>query len=222
VCAGLLVAVAAGCEGEIERPGPVLLVGDSIFALSADDLNWTLRSDGWQTTVDAYPGAGVRNGGFTFVDWPSRLRDLVAYVRPKVVIVELGTNGCGQCDSVPEAIDADMRQLRDIGTVLWLNTATFGPRGAQGRQVNAALDAAAERWDNMEILPYDRWFEGRTDLIPADDVHPTDAGARALARHVGDELKARAGDAAGDRGARAMGLLAVVVAAVVFLRGSRR
>jgi lysophospholipase L1-like esterase len=216
----LLLAAASGCDGEVARPGPVLLVGDSIFALAKDDLNWVLRSDGWNTTVDAYPGAGVRNGGFTFVDWPSRLRDLVAYVRPTVVVVELGTNGCGQCDSVPDAINADMQQLRDIKTVLWVNTATFGPRAAQGRQVNAAIDAAARQWDNMEVLSFDDWFEGRTDLIPADDVHPTAEGARALARHVGDALSDRAGSK-DDRGSQAMGLLAVVVAAAVLLRGSR-
>jgi lysophospholipase L1-like esterase len=220
VCVCLLVAGASGCNGEVDRPGPVLLVGDSIFALAQDDLYWVLRSDGWTTTVDAYPGAGIRNGGYTFVDWPSRLRDLVAYVRPSVVVVELGTNGCGQCDSVPDAIDADMQQLRNINMVLWLNTATFGPRGAQGRRVNAALDAAARQWDNMEVLSFDDWFEGRTDLIPADDVHPTDKGARVLARQVGDALSARAGSR-GDRGSQAMGLLAVVVAAAVLLRRSR-
>jgi lysophospholipase L1-like esterase len=221
VCVCLLVAGVSGCDGVVARPGPVLLVGDSIFALAKDDLNWVLRSDGWTTTVDAYPGAGVRNGGFTFVDWPSRLRDLVAYVRPTVVVVELGTNGCGQCDSVPEAITADMRQLRDIKMVLWLNTATFGPRGAQGRQVNAAIDAAARQWDNMEVLSFDDWFEGRTDLIPADDVHPTDDGAQALARHVGDALSDRAGGSRDKRGSQAMGLLAVVVAAAVLLRRTR-
>jgi lysophospholipase L1-like esterase len=220
VCVCLLVAGTASCEGQVARPGPVLLVGDSIFALAKDDLNWVLRSDGWTTTVDAYPGAGIRNGGFTFVDWPSRLRDLVAYIRPTVVVVELGTNGCGQCDSVPDAINANMQQLRDIEMVLWLNTATFGPRGEQGRQVNAAIDAAARQWDNMEVLPFDDWFEGRTDLIPADDVHPTDEGARALARHVGDALSDRAGGSS-DRGSQAMGLLAVVVAAAVLLRGNR-
>jgi hypothetical protein len=221
VCACLFVAAAAGCEGEVSRPGPVLLVGDSIFALSSDDLNWVLRSDGWETTVDAYAGAGIRNGGYTFVDWPSRLRDLVAYVRPEVVVVELGTNGCGRCDSIPDAIAADMWQLREVDTVLWLNTATFGPRGAQGRQVNAALEDATTRWDNLEILPFDDWFEGQTDLIPADDVHPTDAGARALARHVRDALSDRSGQS-DDRSAQAVGLLAVVVAAAVVLRSGSR
>jgi lysophospholipase L1-like esterase len=220
-CVCLLVAGVSGCDGKVARPGPVLLVGDSIFALAKDDLNWVLRSDGWTTTVDAYPGAGIRNGGFTFVDWPSRLRDLVAYVRPAVVVVELGTNGCGECDSIRDAIAADMWQLREVDTVLWLNTATFGPRAAQGRQVNAALEDATERWGNLEILPFDDWFEGETDLIPADDVHPTDAGAQALARHVRDALDDRSGQS-DDRSAQAVGLLAVVVAAAVVLRSGSR
>jgi phospholipase/lecithinase/hemolysin len=36
-------------------------------------------------------------------------------------------------------------------------------------------------------------MQGRTDLLPADDVHPTAAGNKAIARHVADALDERSG-----------------------------
>lgn len=219
LCAGALLAAAPGCEGSVSPPGPVVLVGDSIFAMASDELTSALRADDWDVTVDASPGAGIRNSGYdTDLDWPARLRDLVAFGRPEVVVVELGTNGCGRCNSIPEAIDAAMAQLRDVELVLWLDVATFGPGAARGRTVNTALHAADDRWDNLEILPYDRWFAGRPHLIPPDDVHPTPAGERALARNVAEALRDRSGPS-GDGNSKAIGALALVVAAAVVLRG---
>ncbi|HEY8524393.1 MAG TPA: GDSL-type esterase/lipase family protein [Acidimicrobiales bacterium] len=219
MCLGALVTAAPSCEGTISPPGPVLLVGDSIFFMATDELTYTLRAEGWDVTVDAVSGSGIRNGGFEYVSWPDRLRDLVDVVDPEVVVVELGTNGCGNCDSIPEAIEADMAELRGVELVLWLDVATFGPRAEKGGAVNAALEDAAERWDNLEILPYDDWFAGRTDLIPADDVHPTPAGERALARHVADALADRTAATGDDAGSKALGALVVVIAAVVLFRG---
>lgn len=222
MAACLLVASAAGCDGDIEPPGPVLLVGDSIFFGAAAELEWVLTAEGWDVTLDARPGAGIGGGGYDGVVWAPRLRDLVAYVQPQVVVVELGTNGCGNCDSVPEAIAAAMEELEDVDAVLWLRVATTGPRAAQGRQINAALEQATQRWDNLELLPYDEWMAGRTDLVPADDVHPTAAGQQALATHVGEELSARAGSAAaGDGTDRAVGALALVVFAAAVLRSRK-
>jgi lysophospholipase L1-like esterase len=215
-----LLVAAAGCEGEASRPGPVLLVGDSIFFQATDELSWVLGSDGWEVTVDAEPGSGIRNSGFNDdIDWPSRLSDLVAYLRPEVVVVELGTNGCGRCESIADAIRDDMESLRGVEHVLWLKVATFGPQAARGREVNAELERAADNWDNLELLPYDEWFAGQTDLVPADDVHPTQAGQRALARHVGDALDARAETSEDGRG-RALGALVVVIVAAALLRRS--
>lgn len=224
VAACLLAAAmsgAAGCGGEISPPGPVLLVGDSIFAQASEELSWVLRSDGWDATVEAHPGAGIRGGGYDGVDWPTRLRDLVAVVDPRVVVVELGTNGCGGCDSVAAAIRDDMEQLRDVEAVLWLDVATHGPRAAQGREVNAALARAAERWPNVEVLPYDDWLAGQPDLLPPDDVHPTAAGERALAGHVGDTLRERS-DTSADLRQRGLGALVVAIAAAMLVGGKSR
>lgn len=218
LCACLLFGSTVGCDAAdaAGRAGPVLLVGDSIFALSKDELTWVLRSEGWDVTVDAHSGAGIRGGGYAGVDWPPRLRDLVRLVDPEIVVVELGTNGCGPCDSVPDAIDDVMQPLSGVETVLWLKVRTDGAQLADAAAVNAALEDATGRWSNLELLPYDMWVAGRPDLLPPDDVHPTAAGERALAQHVGDALREHAPP--DDRSNRAIGALALVVVAAILLR----
>jgi lysophospholipase L1-like esterase len=210
----------AGCGGDVEKPGPVLLVGDSIFFLAGDDLTRMLQSEGWKVVVDAYPGAGIQGGGYTPLDWPSRLRDLVGSVHPRAVVVELGTNGCDGCPSLADAIDADMASLRGVDPVLWLTVNTEGPRAELGQQVNAALAGAAQRHDSLEVLRYDEWMKGRTDLVPADDVHPTTAGNKAIARHVADALDERSGGWHRLRN-RAVGAILVLGIIAVLLRPRR-
>jgi lysophospholipase L1-like esterase len=211
----------AGCSGEVEKPGPVLLVGDSIFFLASDDLTQALRSDGWKVVIDAYPGAGIQGGGYTSLDWPSRLADLVGSVHPRAVVVELGTNGCDGCPSLAQAIDADMASLRGVEPVLWLTVNTEGPRAELGQQVNAALAGATGRHESLELLRYDEWMKGRTDLVPADDVHPTAEGNKAVARHVADALDERSGGWHRLRN-RAVGAVVVIAIIIVLLLRPRR
>jgi GDSL-like Lipase/Acylhydrolase family len=218
VCAWVIVAGGAGCSGTVSKPGPVLLMGDSIFFLANNDLTYVLRTDGWTMANDSYPGAGISGGGFSDLSWPPRMRDLVAYIKPQAVVVELGTNGCSGCASLPAAIDADMETLKDVKAVMWLKVGTEGPRADVGKEVNAALEEATERWGNLTLLPYDEWVAGRPDLVPPNDVHPTAAGQAALARHVGDALDDRAADAGKTR-AQALGAAGLVVlVAIVFMR----
>jgi hypothetical protein len=219
---GVVVATSGlpGCGGDVERPGPVLLVGDSIFFLAGEDMDRALQADGWTVTIDAHPGAGIQGGGYTPLDWPARLQELAGSVHPRAVVVELGTNGCDGCPSLAQAIDADLASLGDVDPVLWLTVNTEGPRADLGRQVNAALADAAERHDNLHLLRYDRWMHGRTDLVPADDVHPTAAGNEALARHVGDALDDRTGGSRTLRN-RAVGAVVVLAIIAVLLRPRR-
>src|SRR5262245_45850228 len=220
--AALCVVVAAsglaGCSGDIEKPGPVLLAGDSIFYLATGDLNQALQSDGWQVVIDAYPGAGIQGGGYAPLDWPSRLADLVGSVHPAAVVIELGTNGCDGCSSLADAIDADLASVPGADPVLWLTVNTEGPRADLGRQVNAALTDATHRHRNLELLRYDEWMRGRTDLVPADDVHPTAAGNEVLADHVAAALHERSDGGRRLRN-RAIGAVFVLGLLVLLLRG---
>lgn len=219
-CAALLVGGVTGCA-EVSKPGPVLLVGDSIFFLASADLTYALQTHGWQAVIVAYPGAGLSGGGYTPVDWPNKIKDLVAYIKPEAVIVELGTNGCGGCPSISLAIDDDMKGMRNVDDVLWLTVGHTGPNQARAEAINKELSAATSRWPNLELLPYDKWMEGRPDLVPPDDVHPTTEGSRVLAGHVEQELDDRSSRFR-DMQNQALGAVALVAVLAFVLLGRKQ
>jgi hypothetical protein len=220
VCAALLAGGAAGCA-PVSKPGPVLLVGDSIFFLAGADITRALQTHGWHTTIVAYPGSGLKGGGYTPVDWPAKIRDLVLFVRPEAIVVELGTNGCKGCPSIPKAIDADMASMRNVDHVMWLTVGPTGPDAARAKMINQELQAATSRWPNLELLPYDRWVAGRPDIVPSDNVHPTTGGYKVLADHIQQELDKRS-SRFGTSQTQALGAVAVVALAAFVLLGRRQ
>ncbi|HEY8526405.1 MAG TPA: SGNH/GDSL hydrolase family protein [Acidimicrobiales bacterium] len=198
VTAALLAA--SGVARAIDRPlvappGPVLLVGDSLFFQSANELERALRGDGWTVRTAAVPGAGIAGGGYVEgFRWPPELEEQVAQWRPTVAVVELGTNGCGTgCRSVPDAIDDVLAALHGVDLVLWLTVRTTAPRPGDPEAVNDHLEEAARTVVHLELLRYDRWFRGRSELVRPDGVHLTAEGQRALAHRVRAALRDRAG-----------------------------
>jgi hypothetical protein len=186
---GILVAllvVPAYCSDGPSPPGTVLMVGDSLFFQSSSALDSAVSADGWDVEVWAIPGASLRVGGVPPVDWsPATLRRLVDEHDPEIVVVELGTNGCGPgCTSAADAIDAIMSEVEDVPLVLWLNTRIRAPSPPDRVEINQALNAADERWDNLTILSFDRWFGEEPGLVVADGVHLTDSGELVVADHV--------------------------------------
>jgi len=195
VCAAILVAAAVGRLTRPDPPappGPVLLVGDSLFFQSGDELERALTGDGWDPTLVAYPGAGIAGGGYVHTDWSELLPDVVAFTRPRIAVVELGTNRCGEgCQSRPEAIDEIMDSLSGVDTVLWLTVRTDAPWPRGAAAINHDLEDAASTIVNLDLLPYDQWFVDRPELFVADGVHLTDTGQRAMAHRVRDALRER-------------------------------
>jgi hypothetical protein len=193
-----LVAVSAGgaiADRHVAAPpGPVLLVGDSLFFQSADELQRALRGDGWDVDIVAYPGAGIAGGGYeSKFRWAPRLETEVSRVHPRVAVIELGTNGCVYaCDSVSSAIDGIVDSLEGVDLILWLTVRTGAPRPRSAAQINDALDDAADTIVDLELLPYDKWFVGRREVITPDGVHLTPLGQRALAHRVRAALRDRA------------------------------
>jgi lysophospholipase L1-like esterase len=197
VTLGMIAGSAAGALIDrplISPPGPVLLVGDSLFFQSADELQRALRGDGWNVSIVAYPGAGITGGGYTQqLEWAHKLRLEAKLVHPRVAVVELGTNGCGPgCTSIPDAIDEVIDSL-DVDLVLWLTVRTDAARPRNAGDINTDLHDAAGTNVDLDVLPYDEWFTGRSELIRPDGVHLTPVGQRALAHRVRAALRDRAG-----------------------------
>jgi hypothetical protein len=194
---GVLVAllvVPSYCSDAPSPPGTVLLVGDSLFFQSAVAIDEAVQADGWQAEVWAIPGASLTVGGVPPVDWsPAALGRLVEQWDPEIVVIELGTNGCGPgCPSVPQAVDAIMEPVRAVEVVLWLDVRIEAPTPPDRGEINGALDDATDRWDNLSVLSFDDWFRGQPGLVVEDGVHLTDAGELVVADNVRRSIREHA------------------------------
>ena len=188
----VVIAVLASVFGgpRVEPPGPVLLMGDSLFWFAGPNMRAALAEDGWETHIEAEPGAGISGGGYTDVDWHTRVREVAGARDYEVVVIELGTNGC-QCSWARAAIDDIMGALEEVEVVLWLNVRTEGvrPGAEQARLLNEALEAATDRWPNLEVVDYDSWLDDDPSLVGEDTVHLTPAGYLVMAANVRAELR---------------------------------
>ena len=192
----LVLAFSAGVASERDRARPhvarrqgVLLVGDSIFHDARAQLTGSLSKRGWRPTVRAVPATTIRGGGFYPVDWQRDFTAQIGLLQPAVVVAELGTNGCGTpCPSTAAAIDRNMRALRRVRIVVWLDVREAAPIPPNPNEINDALEAAQLRWPNLRILDINRWFHDHPELIGPDNVHPTETGDLALALFVADAL----------------------------------
>jgi lysophospholipase L1-like esterase len=193
---GAVVVAAVFGRDDVETPGPVLIVGDSLLYSAADELHNALRDDGWQARVEAQPGAGIAGGGYGDVYWPDWITLATAQQRYTVAIIELGTNGCDGCASLDAAIDDVMRPLEHVDKVLWLDVRSEAPRPTDAAAINDALRRAPTRWPNLEVLEFDDWLDNEPGMITDDGVHLTPAGQLTFTQHVRDELRDRsnAGD----------------------------
>jgi lysophospholipase L1-like esterase len=192
------------CSDEPSPPGTVLLVGDSLLWQSLPAVDQALRADGWEPQVAAVPGAGITGGGSPHVEWRTRLHELVGQHDPEIVVIELGTNGCGPgCPGIPQAIDAVMNEVRDVPEVLWLDARTEAPRPPERVEIAQALQDSEERWDNLTVLSFDQWFRGHPEYLDVDAVHLSDQGELVLARRLQGAIREHADvpvqDAADDR-----------------------
>jgi lysophospholipase L1-like esterase len=178
----LLLIVTAGCSERptIHAPATVLVVGDSILDFSKVDVATTLEHAGWTPTVDARRGSRV-TGGFTIGSWPQELATRVARAKPDVVVVELGTNGCGFCNTDSDGIDAVMRSLRSVRRVYWVNVRVDAPIPEDPAAFNRALQQARLRWPNLHVIDMNKTIGDDPKLILADHVHPTPRGEQAIA-----------------------------------------
>jgi acyl-CoA thioesterase-1 len=178
VAAATASAVVASCASTVETPR-VLVLGDSILNQSADPVRSSLEDHGWAPVVIAFGGSAIEQ-------WTARLPQLLDEHQPSIVVVELGTNDCtdGVCPELDAQIEAALDALADTEQILWLNVQTGPTYPAGAERVNVALDTAATRHPNLEIVDFSDEFAGHPDWLDAGGPHLTPAGQLAFARLV--------------------------------------
>lgn len=172
VALALIAVLATSCNDPTPSTGNrLLVVGDSLTALTRNNVLSVLREAGWDTTIDAESGTSIE-------DWAPRLPDIVSFTHPDIVVIELGTNDCDVkgCPDLAPIIDGVMRTLADIKNVLWVNVQddTFYPKHAD--YVNFAIEAADARWPNMFPVDLASRFDGHPEWR-ADGLHFNTTGA---------------------------------------------
>lgn len=183
VALALLVVLATACNDPTPTTGNrLLVVGDSLTALTRNNVAAVLRDAGWDPTIDAESGTSIE-------DWAPRLHDILAFTQPNVVIIELGTNDCDKtCPDLAPIIDGVMRTLADVKDVLWVNVQddTFYPKHAD--YVNYAIEAADARWPNMFTADLATVMHGHPEWR-ADGLHFNTTGAFQYASMLVDALR---------------------------------
>jgi lysophospholipase L1-like esterase len=182
IAVGLVVFATACTEPSPASGNRVLIVGDSLTDQSHAPIAAALGDAGWDPIFQTY-------GGTTIEDWAGKLSKRVAFIRPDVVVMELGTNDCGSegCPDLSPAIDRAMRAIGDI-PVLWLNIQDDAIEPEHPDYVNYAISQADARWPNL--FPVD--LAGRMRGHPewrTDGLHFNDAGKQQLAALIVEALK---------------------------------
>ncbi|WP_436792934.1 hypothetical protein [Actinospongicola halichondriae] len=174
--------------GTDPSPDDVLLVGDSVMVLVTDDIATHLSSELHIDAADCRridqaiegPCGGVP-AGTVVADGVEALADQAASLAaegifPEVAVVILANNS-----SVSAAdLDDAMAAIPGIDRVWWVTTRIVG----FGRQDpnNRELEALARRDARARVIDWFLASEGQDWL--ADNVHPNDAGQRALGRLI--------------------------------------
>jgi lysophospholipase L1-like esterase len=182
---GLAVLTGTANAGRRVTGTRVLVIGDSLLNLSRGAVSGALAADGWDAVIDGRPGLSIEA-------WEPLVGADAAIARPNVAVVELGTNDCDTtCSDLGPAIDDVMEQLLNhgAGAVLWLNTQTTptqihpGPPRiypAHADYVNYAIEQAAVRWPQMQVVNLRDLLDPHPEWHLADGLHPNPIGQQAI------------------------------------------
>ena len=170
----------------------VLLVGDSVLVLIADDLARELGATLHVDAVDCRELADASSGGCGGVPEGTTIDSGIEAIEraltaidddaalPDAAVLVLANNAT----ITAEGVDAAMAATAGIERVWWVNARIDG----FGRQDlnNAVLDDLADRDPRAGVIDWFGASEGQDWF--ADHVHPDDTGQRALARLVAKNL----------------------------------
>jgi lysophospholipase L1-like esterase len=160
----------------------VLVVGDSLTDQSRDSVLAALRTEGWDPVIAA-------QGGTSIEYWSTRIRDLVAYVRPAAVVVELGTNDCNTtCAGLSTAIDQLLTRISSNVPVFWLNVQEQPTYPTGAPSVNAELRSATNRHSNLSLVDLDARFHSHPEWHAFDGLHFNEAGRQQLGQLIAEAL----------------------------------
>jgi hypothetical protein len=182
--AALLMVISLTCYPAIRAT--TLFVGDSLFALSMDNISYSLTEtiDPPLLIFDVRSGRGLKD------NWPPRVADIQAEVGDfDLVFINLGINDLSEYAGAP-VVESQIESLLDefpaSTKVYWIlphNTIVTFPGyafGAAHEEMRQLITFAAQSRSNVYVLDFDLWVALRgldiVTLIGYDGVHLTASG----------------------------------------------
>jgi peptidoglycan/LPS O-acetylase OafA/YrhL len=166
------LAADRGAPGRAAIEGPVLAVGDSVLVGTGPTLRRALAG---RAAVDAAVARQFDEGARALAAGLKR-------VRPKAVVLHVGSNGYVPADG----LSAALHRARAVPVVVLVTVRV--PRPWE-RSVNDAIRYAAARTPNVVVADWHRATADREALL-SDGVHATPRGSRLYAQVVMRALRA--------------------------------
>ena len=161
-------------------PKSLVMIGDSISALSETELDSVLGSIGFETvTINAESSRRIEVGQKK----PTNGLDVISFIvganRPEMWVIELGTNDAGLYatdEDYQDLIDSTIALLGDDAPLVWVNT--YREDHLDGCvQFNGLLAATLERRGNATIADwYQQCITNAATILTDDGVHPNKDG----------------------------------------------
>jgi lysophospholipase L1-like esterase len=172
---------AARAGGDRDDPR-VFVLGDSVVVGAQGAIAARLGASGWQVSQVAAESLHTYNAPGVIVANEAAIGD--------TVVVGLGTNDGMTPAQFAGWIDDVMETLRDVDQVYWINLRQFA---AWVPAANAELEAATDRWSNLEIIDWDERATGDPALVFGDGIHLAPTGVTAFADLIGATVDEGAG-----------------------------
>jgi hypothetical protein len=180
LAATALVAAASGQAGAAAAvPARRMWVqGDSVLLGALDQVQASLRADGWAGTVTAFSGLQLYAAVPLFRQEQANLGS--------VVVVELGANSCCDLSSFSAQMDQAMTAIGPRH-VIWLTTSLFRPFQVQ---MNAVISQTLAHWPNAEVADWGAVVAAHPEAVYGDGLHLTPAGRSLIAGFIQARLDA--------------------------------
>ena len=165
-------ATDADEDGFPDNAYDILMIGDSVSLRTVDTFNNTFTHG----HIDAAKNRQFAAGKGIFSDYAQQ------NLAGRIVVFALGTNG----PVTDDAIDSLMEVVGPDRICVFITTRS--PR-QWVQSTNDALKRAAERYENVRVIDWYTYSEGRNDLFDGDGTHLSSTGAQEYIALVNNEVK---------------------------------
>lgn len=155
----------------------LFVVGDSVMQGAAPYLQD--EAPAWSITSDTRVGRFLNEGARIV----KRKRSQIG----QVVVVGLGNNYGGDRQQFVAEVDEMLEELEGVKHILWLTVAEFRD---DRRDVNATLRAAKRRDPRIVLVDWTSMWRADESLTNSDRLHLSAAGAKAMAKLIGESINA--------------------------------